>query len=248
VIYGNADTNRLLPGKPDEMLIQIDSIGKLEWLQIYAAFGVGIGKDAIQNPDGTYLSIGTNNSYGIGGYAMHLQHIGLGGYWIAGQYQGGTADQQGNSIAVAKNGNAYFAGTTDSPGFSKGLYDIMLIRCKSDTLQNVHPFTVKNFYDTSFCTLGIDDQVVMHPEVKIYPNPVSSSATILVQGDIGSHYTLNVQNISGELILHGMAMQCTAHGQSICHIEKGNFPEGIYFYEIINQTGIVVATGKFIIE
>ncbi len=246
VIYGSTDS--IEPGKQEEMMIQIDSMGNMEWMQDYSEPGVGIGKDALQNPDGTYTSVGTNNSYGIGGYAMHIQHLQPGGWWIDGAFHGGTADQQGNSVALAKNGNIMIAGATDSHGFTEGLYDIMLVRWRNDTVVNVYPFTTRNFYDTSYCTLGIANQTVVQPDVKVFPNPLSSSATLLVQGVAGEHYFYSIYNEFGQNVMLKIPIQSASHGQSAAHIEKNNLAAGIYLCEILNQAGVTVATCKIIIE
>ncbi len=246
IIYGSSDSTN--PGILNEMMIQIDSLGKVDTIPIYYSPETGIGKDAIQAPDGSYLTVGSNNSYGVGGYAMHVQHLAPAGWFMGGSDHGGTADQQGNSIAIGKNGNVVFAGASDSPGFTEGLYDIMAVRWKSDTIVEVYPISIKNFYDTCDCTLGIALQSTIHPEVKIFPNPVSSSSTILVQGDIGSYYFFNVFNSSGDCIIQGSPLQAANHGQSIGHFEKGNLAAGVYIYEVFNQGNIKVATGKLIVD
>jgi hypothetical protein len=202
----------------------------------------------MQATDGSYVAISTSNTYGVGGYAMRVWHINSGGVPLCAPSFGGTGDAEGNTVTTAKNGNVTYAGASDSKGYTQGLYDVLTIRWKSDSLVNVYPFTVRNFYDTCFCTLGISLQSIFHPEVKIFPNPMSYSATLLVQGDISSHYFFNLYNGVGECILHAIPLQSTGHSQSIAHIEKNSLPSGIYICEILNQAGIKVATSKVIIE
>jgi len=246
IIFGATDSAEL--GKPDEMLLKLDSVGQMQWMQVYTSAGYSIGHDAMQSPDGSYVAISTSNAYGIGGFAMRVWHIDATGTPLCAPSHGGKGAQQGNSLTIAGNGNVAFAGASNSPGFTEGLYDIMLVQWKSDSLINTYPFTIKNFYDTCFCTLGVESQDIIHPEVRIFPNPVSSSATLLVQGDMGEDYFFNLYNEQGECILYRTPLQSTNRGQSIAHIERSNLPPGIYICEILNGTGTKVASGKIIMQ
>lgn len=247
VIYGSTDCD--MPGKPDEVMIKTDSVGNMQFIYIYVTTGIGLGKDALQEPDGTYVSIGINSSDGYGPFAMHMQHLGAGGWFISGLGAGGSSYQQGNSASIGKNGNVVFAGASNSPGFTNGLYDIMIARwLNADSIKNIRYNDTINFYDTSYCTLGVANQPVLHPQIKIFPNPVSSSSNILVQGGVESHYSFNVYNGSGECIIHKMPLQSIDHAQSSGHFERGDLAAGIYICQILNQSGVAVATCKFIVE
>ncbi len=247
IIYGSTDS--IKPGKLDEMMIRTDSTGNIMWLQDYASPGIGIGRDAVQTSDNTYISVGTNNSYGLGGYKMHMQHLDKYGYWIAGPSFGGTGNEEGNSIALAKNGNVLFAGATSSLGYTTGLNDVYIVRLKNDSIVQNYTLSLYQYKDTTPCTLGVPLQEPMIVAVKVFPNPVTSLSTILVQAGIGQeYYSYNLYDMSGKCILQKMPLQSVAHGQYIAHIGKGSLATGVYFFVIINQIGLSVATGKIIIE
>lgn len=248
VIFGSTDS--LKPGKPNEIIIKTDSIGHIKWMQLEPCPGIGIGKDAIQAPDGSYVAVSTNNSSGLGGYAMLIWHLNSGGGYLVSPSLGGAADEQGNSVAISKNGNVVLTGTTDSPGYTEGLDDVMMIRWKNaDSISFFWINYIKNFYDTCYCIpTTTHSQVMFYPGVKVFPNPVSTCSTLLVQGVIGEHYFFNIYNMEGQGIFQNIPLQTTAHGQSVAYIEKGNLTAGVYMYEIYNQNGIKVTVGKFIVD
>ncbi len=249
IIFGATDS--IQTGKPDEMLLKIDSAGHLQWVHIFNSSGRSIGHDALQAPDASYLAVSTSNAYGLGGYAMRIWSFDAGGLPLSGPSYGGNGDESGNSVALGLNGNAAFAGATDSPGYTEGLVDAYLVLLPSDTVTNIlNYFTLpyKMYKDTCLCIPTGTLQVVTHPGVKIFPNPVNSSATILIQGTVGEHYMCNVYNENGGKIVLNIPLASANHAQFIGHFEKSNLAAGIYFYTILNQAGVIVNTGKIIVE
>jgi hypothetical protein len=245
VIYGYTDT--LKAGHMSMILMEIDTNLRTNWIQIYNCPLTSEGNDALQFPDGNFGVVATSNCFGLGGYAMNIVLAYPAGWFITGASFGGTGDEQGNSIALAKNGNVVFLGSSNSPGYTYGLSNMYMVRVKNDSITNNYYLVVRNFKDTSICYLGIPSASVIPPGVKLFPNPVSASATILVQGDIGEHYSLNVYNELGQIVLTS-PLASAAHGQSVGHIEKGSLSPGTYIYGIANKEGDRVAAGKFIIE
>lgn len=247
-IYGSSDS--ITPGKPDEIMIKLDSVGNRKWLQDYNANGIGIGNDVIQAPDGTYISVGTNDSYGLGGFKMHMQHLDINGYWMAGPSFGASySDEDGNSIAFAKNGNVMFAGATNSPLYSVGVFDMYLVRLKKDSIVQNYTLSLHQYKDTTSCTLGIALQDNIIPQVKIFPNPMFSSTTLLIQAGMRQQqYSYNLYDVSGKVVLQQVPFQQITHEQYISHVERGDLPSGIYFFRIINGLGDPVTSGKIVIE
>ncbi len=249
IVFGSTDS--VEPGKPDEMLLKLDSMGDMQWMQIYhLSTGRNIGKDAIQAPDSSYLAVSASNAgYGLGPESMRIWHINIGGVPLSGPSFGGTGYQLGTSIALAKNGNAVFVGATNSLGYTQGVYDVYVVRLKNDSVVNNYTLSIHLYKDTCLCIpTNTIDQATIHPGIKIFPNPVKSSSTILVQGIAGASYLFNIYNVFGQCIVQNASLQPIGHEQSIAHIEKGGLASGIYICKIINQSGITVATSKFIIE
>jgi hypothetical protein len=249
IIFGATDS--IQPGKPDEMLIKTDSIGDLQWMQVYHSGGNSVGHDVIEASDGSYLAVSTSNSYGWGGYAMRVWHINAGGTPLCGPSFGGAEDEQGVSVAIAKNGSVAFAGSTNSEGYTEGLNDAYMVRMQNDSVINIVNFFTLPYYeykDTCLCIINSVFPVAFHPGVNIFPNPVRSSATILVQGELNVHYTYSLYNIAGESIIKGVPLKSIAHGQYVSYFERGSLAVGMYVYEIYNQAGAIVSTGKIIVE
>ncbi len=246
LVIGNSDS--LPPVKPMQVLYKTDSTAKIQWWYTYSQNN--IGKDVAQAPDGSLVTTGTSQYDGLGYNNMEAFHLTNGnGYFLSGTYLGGTGDNFGNSIAIGKNGNVVFAGESNSQGFTQGLFDVMIARWKNaDSVEGTYVNYVKNFKDSSECVLGIAPQSVFHPGVKVFPNPVLYSATFLVQGEAGDCYFLTIFNGSGKCIMQSFPLQPILHEQFIGHFQKGAFAAGPYFYEIHNQNGIIVASGKFIVQ
>lgn len=92
--------------------------------------------------------------------------------------------------------------------------------------------------------LGVNEVADAHGTVRIYPNPFSTNATLLI-GD-----KVNVDNASVEI--------CNVLGQTVntisninshnVSIEKGHLQSGVYFYRLLDKQGNLLNTGKFIVE
>jgi len=251
IIFGSTDS--ISHHIPNEMLIKTDSIGHLKWMHIFASTDSlpGIGHDAIQDTDGSYLAVSTSSAYGNGACAMRVWQFNSAGFPLSGPSYGGAGYQVGNSVAIGRNGNIVFAGATNSPGYTVGLFDAYMVRLKKDSVfnfANYYIFPYHQYKDTAFCTLGIVSQAAIIPEVKIFPNPVVSSATLLVQGEVGVHYFFSLQNVLGQFVIRATPLQSISHGKFVGHIEKGNLVAGVYIYNIIDSIGVSIATGKIIVE
>lgn len=100
-------------------------------------------------------------------------------------------------------------------------------------------FQSENF-ESCFVLVGIDEKKnIATPE--IYPNPFSGS-TVLKFNYLNSHdYTLLIINQYGQII---RTINNISSGQ--IEISKGNMKNGIYFYRLQNEKGII-ANGKMIV-
>ncbi|MDT8412114.1 MAG: T9SS type A sorting domain-containing protein [Vicingaceae bacterium] len=66
--------------------------------------------------------------------------------------------------------------------------------------------------------------------MQVYPNPVSNELTISIE-DVNGIYMLNMYQISGKLIIEEKL------NTSISNIDVSSLENGIYFYEIISESG-----------
>ncbi|HSY77361.1 MAG TPA: T9SS type A sorting domain-containing protein, partial [Bacteroidia bacterium] len=178
-------------------------------------------------------------------------------YWWVAPSEGSSGEEMGNSCTISlKNGNAIFAGcsnTTDSsagfPKLSVGLYDVFVCRfknCDSIITDNKLYHKIIRFQDT-LSPLAIDEQVQPSPMVKVFPNPVLTDATIVVQGELADKYWFNLYDINGKSIIEGKELTKLGHGQVVLHFAKGNLQSGIYLFKVYDKNNNS-ATGKIIIE
>lgn len=249
VIYGFTDSipsSDSITDSHSEIMIQIDSNGKTEWTQIYYnnTF-VGTGKDAVECTNGNYLTVGTTFGGGPGNYQMHIQNTLPGGWWRDGLFFEGIGNEQGNSIAYRDKNHFAFAGTTT---YGAGLLDVYFVRFTSDSLQTSYNL-VKYYYTDTLQSAGIPMLDLQSLDVKVFPNPMVSSATVLVQGEIGEKYLFNLYDETGKWLLQNKMMQLIGHGQYKIVLYKNNLNSGNYIYNVVDiKNGNEVGTGKIVIE
>ena len=265
-IRGTADTGCIMYGSNDsingsivanayqyEYLSKIDTSGVMKWAQLLSNLctAPGIGEDAVQLSDGSILALSSNASFGAGGFDFIIQRISSDGSWIQSISAGGPKDELAGSIAIGKNGDLVFAGSSDSyPLFSYGLFDVFMIRLKTTTNlpPNTNDTVVYRFRDTTKWSASITLLHQSNVGVSVFPNPVNTSTTILVQGNDFIKYTFNLFNITGQAVISDYPFKNIGHGQAVASLQRGGLCAGEYVYEILSNGDTKVASGKLIIE
>lgn len=255
VMYGRTDSIPNSTHKDSvqfEVLLKTDSLGNLLLIApgLLPSSNNGSGADARQLADGSFLCLGCNSSFGAGEFDFTAYHLNSSGFFIGGSTYGGPKDEISGSMAIGKNGDLIFAGSSNSyPLFSCGLYDVFIVRIKAaDILPNTYDTVVYRFKDTTQIPASIPLLSQNNVGVNIFPNPVSASATILVQGNDFVKYTFSLFTIGGQNIINNYPLQNIGHQQSVALIQKGNLSAGEYMYEIISNGNTKVASGKLIVE
>ncbi len=245
-------TDSIIPGKPDIYLLFFDS-NAVPFYQHIDSWpkGYDIGHDAAECVDGDMICAASSNTDGNGTSALLAMRAAYGGWWLSSEFEGGTLDQQGNSCAVGLNNNVVFAGATDSPGYTFGDWDFYFIRYKDDadiipddTAHVYHMFN--QFLDTCKLT-GIDEQQADEPMVKVFPNPVTSIATVIVQGGVDNKYWFNLYDVTGKRVIDNIEFKSSGHNQATVHFSKGTLQPGEYLYKVIDRNE-KTATGKIIVQ
>ncbi len=256
IISGYANIRNRSYSSP--LFIMLDSSGKMQKFDSIYYPGEEYSNDAMQCPDRTFISAGASNIPGYGEFdliAMRLYQPPL-YFWWAAPSEGGKGEDIGTSCAISKNSNAVFAGcsnsTDSSVGFPKlsiGLYDVFVCRfknCDSIIQDNKLYHKITRFQDT-LPPLAIDEQAPPTLMVKVFPNPVATDATIVVQGELADKYWVNLYDMNGKSIMEGKEMTKLGHGQVIFHLVKGNLQSGIYLFKVFDKNNNS-ANGKIIIE
>ncbi len=252
IMYGSCDS---IPDSikacafQDEYCPKIDSNGVMKWCQLIHFPAASIGMDAIELSDHSILSLASTSGGGAGKNDFHVQRFDAGGNWLQATTFGGPEDEIASSIAVGKNGDLLFAGCSDTyPLYSEGLFDIFLVRLRmTDTIPIPYIPKVHNVLDTTQFTSAIPQQ---HSPVgvNIFPNPLVTSSTILVQGEDRRKYSFSLYNINGQCLINKAPLKNTSKGQAVAVLQKGNLTSGVYSYEIMADGNTKVNQGKIIVQ
>jgi len=127
---------------------------------------------------------------------------------------------------------------TVSPGTVTANTGAMSIRFKSDPFVNNAGWTSTW---TCVSTTGINEQN-NDEAVSVYPNPFSETTTLQIMNGQIANYNFKMYNVLGEEVKNE-----TIHNSSQFVIHKNGLPSGMYFYKLIDKSGII-AKGKIIIE
>lgn len=89
--------------------------------------------------------------------------------------------------------------------------------------------------------LGIEIDFFQN-SIKVFPNPMSTSATLQWNGEIENPNYVEIVDLSGKTILRKKITN-----QNQCIINRSSTKAGLYFYKLMNDTKLL-ATGKMIVE
>jgi hypothetical protein len=88
---------------------------------------------------------------------------------------------------------------------------------------------------------GIEEIFVNDFYSEVFPNPVHSQSKISFQNNLNLITNINIYNSIGKLIKHEIT------SSNIFIIIGSEYPEGIYYYKLLQDNGKGTSTGKFII-
>ncbi len=125
----------------DMFLLKIDSIGNVEWQELYGGFNLDFGQCIQITDDKGFILCGFTNSYGAGGYDIYIVKTDSLGNFEWQQTYGGTANEYGYSVKQTSDRGYILCGSTSS--FGSGGTDAILI--KTDSLGNQE---WSNYYGT----------------------------------------------------------------------------------------------------
>ena len=119
--------------KGNMYVVKVNSIGNIEWEQTYGNAQTTndqtVGFSAIQPSDGGYLIAGYTNTKGAGAFDVYLLKISASGVVEWDNTFGGTATEEGFSLAQTSDGGYIIAGRTESIG--AGGSDVYLLKTNS---------------------------------------------------------------------------------------------------------------------
>ena len=208
-------------GDYDVWLLKTDALGREEWSKYYG----GEQKD-----QGFSVSITNDGNYFIAGYTESFAHADEDSdmYWL-------KVDENGDTLWTRS-----FGGMADDGGLC-GIEtnDGGLAACGYFYLSG----EMLNFYlvkMTGDGTVNISNIKNEQALLKVFPNPVISTATLQFPNPNHEPFVLRLSNINGKIVRE--SHQITGN-QFL--IEKGDLPAGMYFIEL---KGIKTYKGKIVIK
>ncbi|MBI3502509.1 MAG: T9SS type A sorting domain-containing protein [Bacteroidetes bacterium] len=222
VSFGNGDE--------DCYLIKTTSNGNLLWSKLYGDSDEDAGTFVQQTADGGYAILGAFDYWGAGS----LPKI----YFIKTDSLGHSGCNEGNPNTIELSPATIV--TNPSTLVSSG-----------GIITNRPTLTSDGGTVTTLCFAnGINDFQTSKPEINIFPNPFSTSATIQVNGNrstvIDSEF--KIYDVFGKEVKKFQV------SSSKFQVERGNLSSGIYFYKLSAPSpkgegwGEVIGAGKVVIE
>jgi hypothetical protein len=113
----------------DLFLVKLDSLGLLQWQQLYGGIDADAGQSVMQTSDKGFILCGFTKSFGAGGYDIYLVKTDSSGAFQWQQTYGGANDDFGYCVKQTRDLGYIICGSTKS--FGAGNTDAILI--KTDT-------------------------------------------------------------------------------------------------------------------
>ena len=226
-------------------LVQYDSSGTVDWARASNG-GSCNGYSVITDECGNIFVAGQMHSSPLSFDSINLvsqinnDNIFIMQFCSTGQAILGTTLTFGGddlmALSTDENNNIYLGGDFWSSPAIIG----------TDTMISVlgeMPFVAKlNYTCGESCVTGIP-QISPQPTISLFPNPFSTSATLLINGELKENSYLYIYNLLGEEV-----KTIPIINQKEITINRDNLADGMYFYKIIGKNKEAIATGKMVVE
>jgi len=198
-LFGTSEGNPLRPGK-EFYLMEMTPAGDTLYTIFDGGAGDEEGRYILQLPDGDHIFGGMTNSGGLGGKALYMIGFHSNGSFIGGAYWGGTDDEEGYSVALGKDGQIVFAGTTTSDSF--GNEDVYLVRIDTILPSPLNYPLSMHYYNDSLVSVN-DISPGQENKFRVSPNPFHESATIGMENNKNLNFKncmIAISDIAGRTI------------------------------------------------
>ena len=232
-------------GSENVWLIKLSSTGTVSWEKCYGGTLDDYAMSVSQCSDGGYIFAGTatSNTLDVSG------NNGGNDYWTVKTYStgaiewqkclGGTGSDHATSIQITSDNGYVVAGTSTS---TNG--DVTVAKGQNDYWVVKFVGTVVTQTTTSPPPTGIAEITANSSRVSVYPNPGDGLITVTMDAPLLAQLSsLQIITTMGQLVYE------TDLKQSEVRIDfSGNLAKGIYFLQLKNSTGSLVATKKLLIN
>jgi len=211
-------------GDLDAWVVKLTSTGNIQWQKALGGTGIDGATSIQQTMDGGYIvAAGTASNDGdVFGY-----HGGSGDSWVVKldslgtiiwqKTLGGTRGEIVYSIQQTMDGGYVMAGITYSND--------------GDVSGHYFPTTLADIWVVKLGPLTDIEDIQSTENLKIYPNPFSTSTTIQTDHLISSY---RIYNISGRLV----SEERNLSGRSVT-VKRGGLRSGMYFIEVLSDDGVL---------
>ncbi len=220
--------------------IKADNSGTFMWQQVYGhATLPDEAKTVFELSSGELLYSGYTSN-GAGGTDVFAYLASAGGWWTPASASYGSArDEVVYSGIYSSNNTFYLVGFTESPLWSSGLSDGMIII--SDTILS----PIQNIIIYDDFTLSVEESPLSSAKhLNIYPNPFSENTSIYFPQEINvSEISLTIFDAIGREVNFNETIL-----NNRIDISFRNLSEGIYFMSVFSTDNILLGTGKLIVQ
>jgi hypothetical protein len=257
-------------GHSNAYLIKTDSIGDTLWTKTYGGGGTEFAQSVQLTADGGYILLGFSNDFGglkfyliktdsIGdtlwtkslgmsfNFGTSCQQTTDGGYILAGAYYYGyelnnlyiiKTDSLGNSGCYQNN-----TGTIITTPHTQVTSPSTHISSGGFLISGSNHLNSGGGIITNICYTGEKEIKQQSFSISLFPNPFSTSAILLINGEIKENSHLYIYNLLGQEV-----KTIPIINQKEITINRDNLADGMYFYKIITNKNETVAMGKMVIQ
>lgn len=126
----------------------------------------------------------------------------------------------------------------------EGLAENTVIENTADIFFDFNPAIVTNTVRNTMVSeipTGLEAPQFMQ-QIQVQPNPFSNQTTIKLENSSQNRLTLVIKNANGNII----SIEKDIYTNEI-QVDRKNMTSGMYFYEILNETGASIGAGKLIV-
>ncbi|SHF73639.1 Por secretion system C-terminal sorting domain-containing protein [Mariniphaga anaerophila] len=212
-------------GNFDMFLMKIDDDGNQLWFKTFGGNNFEYGESVQLSTDNTLFLLGTSASYSDNKKPDHfLVKTDLDGEVIWENTYGGEGSDYSSSMVCTDDSGCVFTGWTDKGAY--GRKDIVLYKITKEG-------DAKTFSEN----IPLDRETLVY----VYPNPARQTINVEVTSDNNNPLSFSLFDPLGRVV---MQKQIEANEKNTIQVRKES---GLYFYKIVENSGIVHA-GKIVIQ
>lgn len=154
------------------LLFRVSATGTLLWTQHIGVTDDFVARSLVERDNGDIRVLGDNVAFGLGGSDLYFLLTDASGNFVSGSTYGGGLDEVGYELANTLDGGYIMAGASSS--FGPGPRSGYLV--KTDSLGQTATLDT----DTIFDPLSVIDDVPVHSDFNLFPNPASASDLVTI--------------------------------------------------------------------